>query len=197
MRQVKGKPDDLPDTVSPESVRQALGQLGILGEPRPIETKFSRRFREVLKRMFFHVYRFGQKTGWNIFPSHYYTSEPNIVSLSQMREDWINPSRMAGIDTSPERQFKAMEKICEPYKNEYAPNLAFVIGSQREFGPGFGSVEAQCLHAMVRYFKPTRIIEIGSGISTLCSLVAGLVNEKESRQRSRLHASSRSLVRLC
>jgi hypothetical protein len=43
----------------------------------------------------------------------------------------------------------------------------------------FGSIDAEILHCMIRYFKPGKIIEIGSGYSTLLSAQAILKNQEE------------------
>ena len=45
--------------------------------------------------------------------------------------------------------------------------------------PGFGYIEAECLHGFLRHHKPRRIIEIGSGVSTYCALHAADMNARE------------------
>ena len=48
----------------------------------------------------------------------------------------------------------------------------------------FGSVSAEVLYSMIRHFKPRKIIEIGSGFSTLCSATAIRKNYKEDKNYS-------------
>jgi hypothetical protein len=64
------------------------------------------------------------------------------------------------------------EKICIPFQSEYIGNQNYLKASSEHFGPGFGPIEAQALHGIIRYYKPGRIIEVGSGVSTYCSLKA-------------------------
>ena len=45
----------------------------------------------------------------------------------------------------------------------------------------FGSVDAEILFCMIRFFKPHRILEIGSGYSTLLSAQAILTNKMEDK----------------
>jgi predicted O-methyltransferase YrrM len=53
-----------------------------------------------------------------------------------------------------------------------------------DFGPGFGYIEAQCLHGVLRFLKPRRLIEVGSGISTSCAMRAiGLNAEQGSNAK--------------
>jgi len=54
-------------------------------------------------------------------------------------------------------------------------------GVAKGFGPGFGYVEAQCLHGVLRWLKPKRIVEVGSGVSTHCAVRATALNSAEGR----------------
>lgn len=47
-------------------------------------------------------------------------------------------------------------------------------------GEEYGYIEAQALHAIIRYFKPKNIIEVGSGVSTYCNLAALKINWEET-----------------
>ncbi len=50
------------------------------------------------------------------------------------------------------------------------PNFAQI--SAEGFGLGYGEVEAHLLHCMIRHLKPHRIVEVGSGVSTVFALNA-------------------------
>src|SRR5262249_45504130 len=45
----------------------------------------------------------------------------------------------------------------------------------------FGYIEAQVLHAVVRHYKPARIIEIGGGVPTYCNYQAASLNPNPAR----------------
>src|SRR5690625_5451159 len=54
------------------------------------------------------------------------------------------------------------------------------------FGPGYGYIEAQALHGFLRHFRPEKIIEVGSGVSTFCMIHALVKNRKEKSTLSLL-----------
>lgn len=161
-------------------VKQTLQSLGLAAVSLPeVSPSWKRVFRDKAKSAFFQVYRRLQRTGWNLFPVHYYTSEPSVVELESSLELWAKPSALGGLNTSPKKQLFTLSQHCKPFRSEYAENLSFAAGTAGAFGPGFGYVEAQCLHAMVRAYRPKKIVEIGSGVSSLVSLVASKMNHEE------------------
>ncbi len=54
--------------------------------------------------------------------------------------------------------------------------------------PNFGPVDAEILYCMIRHFKPKKMVEIGSGFSTLLSAQAILKNEEDYGQKTELIA---------
>ena len=58
-------------------------------------------------------------------------------------------------------------------------NPHYLAGVGGSWGPGYGYIEAQALHAVVRHLKPGRIVEVGSGVSTYCMLRAREHNRLE------------------
>ncbi|NOT54820.1 MAG: class I SAM-dependent methyltransferase [Deltaproteobacteria bacterium] len=69
-----------------------------------------------------------------------------------------------------------------PFQNEYAGNQTYREAVERHFGPGYGYIEAQALHGVMRHYHPRRVIEVGSGVSTYCMLKALELNEQETGQ---------------
>ena len=67
------------------------------------------------------------------------------------------------------------EKELEKYPLEKPRELGYYYKC-RSFNPG----DAEILYSMIRFFKPKRMIEIGSGMSTLLSLDAIKMNKEES-----------------
>lgn len=141
------------------------------------------------------VRRFGierlPRTRWlfravGIFPirNHYY--EPLFDTAALMRplaEDRVLPA----VDLNVSQQLNLLEKFS--YRDEL---LAFPMDSQSQssfyydnhvFGPG----DAEFLYNMIRYAKPKRIIEIGSGQSTLMARNAIAANQAEMAEYSCRH----------
>lgn len=86
---------------------------------------------------------------------------------------------MIGIDVDVSDQSALLRSTVKPFEPEFRGNKPFLEGSSKEFGPGFGYIEAQCLHGVLRTFKPRKIIEVGSGVSTYCALHACGLNAQD------------------
>ena len=122
-----------------------------------------------------------ERIGIHITPVHYYYPIPEINALSE--EVFQRRSDLIGIDMNPERQLDLLSQFESKYKSEYE-NLPrqktscphqFFLDNER-----FGNVDAQILWCMIRHLKPKRIIEIGSGYSTLLAAEAVLKNQEEN-----------------
>ena len=88
---------------------------------------------------------------------------------------------MHGIDTDAGRQMQWLRDHVLPYEPEYRGNRRYQEAVEASFGPGYGYIEAQCLHGVIRALKPRRIIEVGSGNSTHVMLGALESNAADGR----------------
>jgi len=135
-----------------------------------------RRLRDMLKTKFCLVYEFANRFGVHILPAHYYAPVPNIVELKKDIDIWANRLGMTGIYVDLDEQVDNLRMVCAPFQDEYRGNPHYNRAMRFMFGRGrsraFGYIEAQVLHSAVRYFKPARVIEIGSGIPTYCTYQA-------------------------
>jgi hypothetical protein len=121
-----------------------------------------------------------------LIPNHYYSSVADIRRLKKTRNIWAKKSALPGIEYNLEDQAKNLRAICTPFKKEYVGNYNRQEATAANFGAGFGFIEPQALHSIIRYYKPKRIVEIGSGVSTFCSFKAIEINEKEINQKSNM-----------
>lgn len=145
-----------------------------------------RRGRTFLKRFFFLIHRLLIRMGIAVYPVHYYSPAVDICGLSKSRSLWAKPSQLPGLRIDLDQQIERLEKACLPYQAEYAGNRTYVEAMRLNSGPGFGAIEAQALHATIRHVKPSRIIEVGGGVSTFCSQAALEKNAGEGRGKSPL-----------
>jgi predicted O-methyltransferase YrrM len=139
-----------------------------------------------LKRAALKIHKAGLRLGLQILPSHYYSPVPNILELEQTIDVWAKRSTMPGVSVNLHSQGERLRSICLPYKHEYLGNKTYREAVARKSGPGYGYIEAQCLHSVVRHFKPRTVVEVGSGVSTYCMLAALDLNEAETGLSSRL-----------
>jgi len=139
-----------------------------------------RWLRRQAKRLLFALHRLGTRLGVHVLPVHYYSAVPDLLQLERTRDVWAHRSQLPGVAVDLDAQVRNLEAICLPYQSEYAGNPAYTHAVEHGFGPGYGYVEAQALHAVVRSLKPRRVIEVGSGVSTWCLLHALAMNREET-----------------
>jgi hypothetical protein len=139
-----------------------------------------RRVRDVLKRQLFSLHKLGTRFGVHILPVHYYSAIPDLNKLEKSRDVWAKKSDMPGVAVDLDQQVQNLREICLPYRAEYAGNAAYNHAVENAFGPGYGYIEAQALHAVVRHYKPRRVLEVGSGVSTWCIRSALELNRAET-----------------
>jgi predicted O-methyltransferase YrrM len=137
------------------------------------------RLKPLAKGCIGTLHRLALRAGIVVLPNHYYTPIADVHELRKQRKCWAKRSTMIGLDMDVSIQTKNLREIVAPYEPEYRGNAAYKEAATKEFGPGFGYIEAQCLHGVLRAFKPAQIYEIGSGVSTYCTLRAIELNENE------------------
>jgi hypothetical protein len=120
------------------------------------------------------------KKGSLPLPVHYYSPVPDIDDLKR-RDVWSIRSEMPGVDFQPETQVKYLLKLGEKYGREcewsprptkdpsefYTENQSFSFGC------------AAAAHTIIRERKPKRVIEIGSGMSSIVLAAALAKNEAD------------------
>ena len=139
-----------------------------------------RHIKNLIKRQLFSIYKLGTRLGVHILPVHYYSPIPNIIDLERTKSIWAKKSELPGLELDLEQQVNNLKRICMPYQSEYEGNKAYKYALDKAFGQGYGYIEAQALHAVIRHYKPKRIIEVGSGVSTWCMLTALQLNKDET-----------------
>jgi predicted O-methyltransferase YrrM len=125
------------------------------------------------------LFELGQIFGLFIIPNHYYVPVTSTRTLRATRSRWNNPVDVSNLPMSLESQREFLLQRIAPFQHEYAGNQVYNQALAQSVGPGYGFIEAEALHGFVRAMKPSRIIEVGSGVSTFCMLHATRMNEAE------------------
>jgi hypothetical protein len=128
-------------------------------------------------REFFPIY---ERRGIHMTPVHYYSPVPVLSELDE--SIWTTESEMVGIDMNLDHHECLMEDLAkENYFREY-----FSLNADPSSPPGvysrnvgYGGIDGAMLYSMIRLRKPRRIIEIGSGNSTLLAIIAARKNQEE------------------
>jgi predicted O-methyltransferase YrrM len=106
------------------------------------------------------------------FPmGHFYNPVPDVEAISRRKGRWLKEYDFTGVDLDLERQRATLDSLAQ-YRPELDRLDDFGTLMKAGLGPGYGEIEAMFLHMMLRRLKPRAMIEVGSGVSTLCSTVA-------------------------
>lgn len=111
--------------------------------------------------------RAARRAGFDLVPRSYYSPIPDLATIPP--EVWTRRSPLRGIDLDPERAFAFAEGHLAAYVREFDPPMTGSWDQPRFFllNGGFQDVDADLTYAMIRHLCPARVVELGSGFSTL------------------------------
>ena len=135
--------------------------------------------RRAAKQSFPSVRRAFERVGVHVQPVHYYSDVPDRRWLDAHREHWAQPVIPHGLEWDLDRQLAWLEERCGPYIEETTGASLDEAAGVADFGPGFGPVEAQVLHCLIRSEPPRRVVEVGSGFTTWIMSEASKANSRE------------------
>jgi hypothetical protein len=144
------------------------------------------RARKIAKKLILKTHKAALRAGVAVLPNHYYSAVPDLNLLRETKHIWARKSELVGVESDIEGQVRRVEEICSPFEFEYRGNRTYRHATESRCGPGFGYIEAQALHGVIRHFKPEVILEVGSGVSTSCALAAAALNEKGGSPRCQI-----------
>lgn len=122
----------------------------------------------LLRRGYLLARRIVAALGFELIYISYDSPVPDLNSLE--RGIFGQPSPMRGVEFDVERQLQFLEQELGGYCREFAPPMREGDAPRGIFylrNGTYESVDAELLYAMVRRFKPRRVLELGSGFSTL------------------------------
>jgi len=131
------------------------------------------------------TFTFWQRLGLHITPCHFYQPIPDTRELDN--RVWENRSALVGIDVDEGTQLDLLSHFKTAFKEEYDQFPREKTGVPYDYyvhNGMFEAVDAEILYCMIRHFKPSRLIEIGSGYSTLLVAKALLNNKKNHNDYS-------------
>jgi predicted O-methyltransferase YrrM len=131
------------------------------------------RFLRALRPRRAHLFNFFERLGFHVTPVHFYQPIPDTRTLGA--GPWLHRSELPGIDLRVGAQLELAEEFLSRYAQDYGR-----LATARDGAAGgyfldnnyFGRVDAEVLYSMVRRFRPRRVIEIGSGFSSLVTVRA-------------------------
>lgn len=136
--------------------------------------------KKVWEKIWWVSFPFFQKMGIHVLPVHYYTPIPDTRELQAKRMLFERDHPMYGVDMREGDQWRLLE-VVKAYEEEYRKAGGDVFGLEEERMLFFAPFNALTLYAFIRHYKPRRMIEVGSGLSTRISAAAFLANRAEGR----------------
>lgn len=135
--------------------------------------------RRVLKYASVRLFLHADRLGVHVLPKHYYSSLPDYSWLDENRAVWRRRVDLTGMHWNISEQLTWLRRHCEETYHEVKGLKFYTKAEHMGYGPGYGPIESQLLHCVCRAVKPRRWIEVGSGVSTLCTLNALKLNTLE------------------
>lgn len=132
------------------------------------------RFAEpALLRKYFRLF---EEHGVHVTPVHFFQPIPDMRTLGD--ELWTKMSELPGIDLNEAGQLRLLRDAFPRFRQEYE-QLPLVPTEPGRFylnNGAFEGTDALALYCMIRHFRPSLILEVGSGFSSLLAAEAALKN---------------------
>jgi predicted O-methyltransferase YrrM len=107
-----------------------------------------------------------ESQGLHVLPVNYYSPVPDTIDLRNGHQGWRDEADLSDICFNLDEQRQLGENFVA-YREELSQLPDAEDLRQCGYGLGYSPVDAMLLHCFVRHFRPSRIIEVGSGVSTV------------------------------
>jgi Methyltransferase domain len=104
---------------------------------------------------------------------------PDVKSLAQHKARWDKPGTLTGVRYDLPGMERRLEKLFDSYSAEFAELPSPAAIQKESYGWGYPELDTLLLYLMLRDLKPHRLIEVGSGMSTLYATFAAKRNAAE------------------
>lgn len=144
-------------------------------------------YNKVLRKFIKKTFSFWQMFGFHITPNHFYEPIPDTKKLKNNL--WQGYSNLIGIDMNGKKQLKLLSYFVSNFKKEYESFLKEKTSIPYKYyvnNRSFASTDGEVLYCMIRFLKPKKVVEIGSGFSTYLLTEAILKNKKENNINTEL-----------
>lgn len=158
-------------------VERSTERTGGGGQPRPglygSHVLSGRGLRDAGKRVLGRAFVAGQALGVDVLPRHFYSSIPDIRAL-RASDSWRGPRSMhgvLGIDLDEQLGF-LRSCLPEAVRQRLARTAIHADACAQNEADGYGPIEAEVLYAFVSSRRPSRVVQVGAGVSTAVLLQA-------------------------
>lgn len=136
--------------------------------------------RTLYRRCLRTAQRTAEALGLNVArTADYYSPLPVRSELERTAGRWNRPSELVGIDVDLAAMRDLLTRLVAGHGEEWRRLPPYETTQAMGYGPGFTRVDAAVLYLMLRHLKPSRWIEVGSGLSTYYAHLAAEANRSE------------------
>ena len=135
------------------------------------------------------AYDIFNRQGFHLLRHHYYLPIPDATDVPD--EFWERESEMVGVDLNEQSALDLVEQDLAPYIKEFREQFPLRPTEGQAFhllNSAFMAVDAHLYYSLIRHARPRRVIEIGSGQSTLVAAAACLRNAADGGNAPHLSA---------
>lgn len=136
------------------------------------------------------VFQVLQHLGWHLTRNHFYSPIPDTRHLPTQR--FAEPSSLPGVDLDLEHQAKFLDDVIARFRPEYDafPGERDPLASNEYWyqNDWFTGIDAAVAWAFVRHYRPKRVLEVGSGMSTRLFARALATNQAGGASVARLQS---------
>lgn len=117
-----------------------------------------------------------EKMGIHITPVHFYYPVPSLKDLDD--KTWETPFSEQPVNFDITEAIDLLKEL-QSYQHELSGIGDYAADDQTFYwnNDSFNACDASVYYAMIRHFKPKRIVEIGAGFSTLMACKAAQLND--------------------
>jgi hypothetical protein len=150
---------------------------------RPLPAEIRRRAADARRRHRVQEYRLLRRItrplGYHLVPATFYSPIPDLDQIPP--QVWTEPADMPGVNWDLDAQLTFLETELGALIAEHDPPLDPPGGETGFYlrNGNFPGLDAEVLYAMVRRFRPARVIELGAGFSTLVIAAAAARNRNQ------------------
>ncbi|SDJ71296.1 MULTISPECIES: class I SAM-dependent methyltransferase [Bradyrhizobium] len=119
--------------------------------------------------------------GLHLLPKHFYLPIPD--DGDQLDTFWTTPSKMVGVEMNSASQLMLIKDVLPRHLAEFRKRFPITEAKAKgEFyllNGSYMAVDAHVYYSLIREIKPKRIVEIGTGYSTILACQAGRLNKEQ------------------
>jgi hypothetical protein len=137
-------------------------------------------YEEMLRLLIKRAFPLCEKLGFHVALTYWENPIPDTRTLGDAL--WSTRTELVGLAMRDKEQLELLDVFSSMYKAEYDSFPIEKTDVPYQYylhNKSFEGVDGEVLYCMIRHFKPKKIIEIGSGNSTLLSAQAILRNKKD------------------